>query len=376
MSARLSILHLFNHEEYGGLESVVTLLAAGQQQRGHEVIVAPTIPAPGARERLLDTVRGAGAEVAPLIVPGRGYLRERRLVADLCRHLRPSIVHTHNFRSDVLGGSAARRLGLPTVTTVHGFIGGDWKMWIYERLQRRAFRSFSAVVAVSRPLGEELIAGGVSRERVHVVPNAYDASQPRTPRVEARRRLGIPADAFRIGWIGRLRAEKAPDIMVEALAAAGDRELTLSMVGDGEQLGALQSLAARLAVADRITWHGAVAGAGTLAEAFDVIALTSRTEGTPIVLLEAMAAGVPVVTTAVGGVPDVVGPDEALLAPPEDAAAIARALVRVRADRALPLRMAAAARQRLERSFATEPWVARYDEVYERARQVAARGDR
>jgi glycosyltransferase involved in cell wall biosynthesis len=371
MPARLSILHLLNPEEYGGLESVVALLAAGQHRRGHEVRVAPTLPREDASARLVTCLRDAGVEVIPLVVPGRGYLRERRLAAELCRRYRPSVVHTHNFRSDVLAGGAARRLGLPTVTTVHGFIGGDWKIWLYERLQRRTFRRFSAVVAVSRPLGEELVADGVPRGRVHVVPNAYADDEGGLARDEARRRLSIPLDAFRIGWVGRLREEKGPDIMVEALAAADDPGLSLSMMGEGMESARLQALAARLGISDRIRWHGVVPNAGPLLAALDVFVLTSRREGTPMALFEAIAAGVPIVATRVGGVPDVLGPEEAMLVDADDAQAVARAIRAIRAEPAAARRRVEAARARLERDFGVEPWLTRYDEVYARARLQA-----
>src|SRR5713101_3623616 len=92
---------------------------------------------------------------------------------ELGRRLRPAVVHTHGYRPDVVDAGAARRLGIPTVTTVHGFTGGGWKNRFYERVQRRSHRRFDAVVAVSRPLVEQLLRDGVPPRRLHLVQNAW-----------------------------------------------------------------------------------------------------------------------------------------------------------------------------------------------------------
>lgn len=136
------------------------------------------------------------------------------------------------------------------------------------------------------------------------------------------------------------------------------------MVGDGPDLARARALAVRLDVAARITWPGLVPGAGRLLPAFDVFVLSSRTEGTPIVLLEAIAAGVPVVATRVGGVPDVVGPAEALLVPSDDPGALAAAVRAVRADPDSAAVRVAAARRRLGAEFAEPSWLDRYETVY------------
>jgi glycosyltransferase involved in cell wall biosynthesis len=113
-----------------------------------------------------------------------------------------------------------------------------------------------------------------------------------------------------------------------------------------------------------------VPDAARLFRALDVFVLSSRTEGTPMVLLEAMAAGVPIVATRVGGVPDIVGDAEARLIPPHDPIVLARAIRAVLADRSGARTRAAAAQIRLRRDFAPEPWVARYEAVYQRVARV------
>jgi glycosyltransferase involved in cell wall biosynthesis len=130
----------------------------------------------------------------------------------------------------------------------------------------------------------------------------------------------------------------------------------------------LEEQARRLDVVDRITWYGTIRDAGRLFTAFDVFALSSRTEGTPMVLFEAMAARVPIVAARVGGVPNVVGPAEAILVPPGDPTELASAIHAVRADPLAARARAQAAHDRLAREFRVEPWLARYEQLYHEIR--------
>ena len=273
-------------------------------------------------------------------------------------------MHTHGYRPDVLHSGVARRLGIPVVTTLHGFTSGGWKNWCYEWLQYRAFRRFDAVVAVSGQLVERLQRAGVPRSRIHAVPNACPQVAPPLDREAARRALGMPRDGFAVGWVGRLSNEKGPDVLVEAIPHLHDLPLSVSVVGNGVERVPLQGRAAALALNGRIRWHGVVLDAGRLFAAFDVFVLSSRSEGTPMVLFEAMAAGVPIVATRVGGVPDVVSPAEAVLVPPDDPVVLAAAIRGVYERPARAQQRARAARTRLERDFSAGPWLDRYEAIY------------
>lgn len=340
------------------------LLATGQRDRGHAVRVAAVVDSTASEHPFLKSLDDAGIEADVLAIPDRAYLREVALVRDLCRRYHPAIVHTHGFRPDVLDAAVARRMGVPTVTTVHGFTGGGWKVEVYERIQRFAFRWFDAVVAVSRPLANELAASGVPRQRIHTVPNAYAPTVDPADRATARRKLGLSDDAFTVGWVGRLSHEKGPDVLIDALGHLTDLPTKVSMVGAGPAREALGARAVALGVGERITWHGVVGDAASLFRAFDVFVLSSRTEGSPMVLFEAMAAGVPVVASEVGGVPDTLSGAEAALVPPDDPRALANAIRDVHGNRERAAAGADAARKRLVADFSVGPWLARYEELY------------
>ena len=359
------ILHVAAPGGFGGLEQVVQALASGHWRRGHRVHVAAVLDAGRGEPPFLDRLRSSGVSVVTLPLPPRAYWREQKAISELCREVRPDVVHTHGYRADVVDSPAARRLGIATVTTVHGFTGGGWKNRLYERLQSWAFRRFDAVVAVSHPLARQLAGAGICSDRLHVVPNAWSGGTPVLGRVAARRTLGLPQDGFRIGWIGRLTREKGADVLLDAVAQLRDLPVAVSVLGDGRERQALGGRARRLEVEDRVRWHGAVPDAASLFCAFDVFLLSSRTEGTPIVLFEAMAARVPIVAAEVGGVPDVVTRSEALLVPPEDAAALADAVRAVWRDPDAARVRAEAAHRRLVQQFAVSPWLARYEAIYQ-----------
>ncbi|MGH9262922.1 MAG: glycosyltransferase, partial [Acidimicrobiales bacterium] len=328
----------------GGLESVVTTLAVGQRRTGVDPHIAAILEGEAPGHAFVGRLEEGGVRVVQVRLGPRAYLAERARVAALCRELQPDVVHTHGYRPDVVDAPVARRLAIPVITTVHGFTGGGWKNRMYEWLDRRALRRFDAVVAVARASVIGLVAAGVPRDRIHVIPNAWDQRGVTLSAAEARRQLGLSGDGWRIGWVGRLSREKAADVMLAAMARLAGEPYWLSIIGDGSERRRLEHASVRLGVAHRTTWHGPVPAAGSRFAAFDVFVLSSRTEGTPVTLFEAMAAGVPIVAAAVGGVPDVVSPAEAILVPPDDPAAIAAGIRQVRAAPAAAASRARAAR--------------------------------
>lgn len=362
--AARTLLHITAPAAYGGLERVVSALALGQVSAGHRVNVA-AVTSDNGPAAFFDELSAGGVHVHVFRVPARAYRRERRELAQLCARIRPDVVHTHGYHADIVGGAAAARMRVPRISTVHGFTGGDWRNRLYEASQRRVLRGFDAVVAVSRPIASTLATSGVEMDRLHVFPNAFADDTDPWDRAAARAFLGLAADRVHLGWVGRLSAEKGCDIAIDALAKLNDPNIELSIIGDGAERAELERRAARAGVAQQIRWHGALPRVAHLYGAFDAFVLSSRTEGTPIVLFEAIAAGVPVIATAVGGVPDVVSREEALLVRPDSPDALAWGIHEtLHADRAGATARAGRASARLRTHFDVVPWLAGYDSLY------------
>lgn len=369
-----SILHVLAPAQAGGLERVVRALSVGQGGRGHKVTVAAVLErslqrgadaaAQAYEHPFIASFAGTNVLAVPVIVGRRDYLRERMAIRSLAEQHAVDIVHTHGRRPDVVDSGIARARHIPAVTTVHGFTGEGLRSFVNAAIQRRAFRRFDGVVAVSDAVAEALKRFGVPADRVHVIQNAYDQVAPPLPRAEARARLGVANDAYVIGWVGRLSREKGMDVLLAALAQLRDRPVTVAVIGSGSEQAALAADATTRGVADAVRWLGQVNDAPRLFCGFDLFVLSSRTEGTPIALFEAMDAGIPVVATAVGGVPAVVSSAEAYLVPSEDPAALARAIRESFDDRPSGHAHAASARERLRADYAVGPWLDRYDQLY------------
>jgi glycosyltransferase involved in cell wall biosynthesis len=269
------------------------------------------------------------AEIAP---------REDALgVRELARLLsgRFDVVHTHSAKAGAIGRLAARRVGIPAVHTLHGFPFHDfqpaWRRNLYIDIERRLGRSTDLFLAIGSTVAADAIRLGIAPpDRVRVIGSSVDTSiKPSTSRTRAAARdlLGLPQDAPVVGTVGRLDYQKAPDQFVEAARRVRDPRVRYVWVGSGELEAEARRLASRSGLADRILFTGERSDVPVLLPAFDVFAMSSRYEGIPCALAEAMLAGIPAVATAVNGVPEIVVPGETgLLARPGDPASLARAI--------------------------------------------------
>jgi glycosyltransferase involved in cell wall biosynthesis len=360
----LEIVHIVAPDTVGGTESVVRGLAIGHSRRGHRVHVIGVVDPEPKDHPFLRSLDGTGVQVHGIYIPPKAYLRERRLVKGLLKEIRPDVVHTHDYRPDVLDAPLARGLGIPTVTTLHGssLLGG--RTALHEWLQLKVLPRFQGVVAVSQQILHDLKKTRVRPERVHYIPNGWVAPAGQLSRDEARQALGESATGTIVGWVARLIRVKACDVFLRALVACRGLPVRAVIVGEGPERPGLEALATELGLTAQVRFYGAHPEAGRLFRAFDAFVLSSRSEGTPITLLEAMSAGVPVVATAVGGIPDVLTEKEAWLVPPEDPPALGAAIRTAIEDRTAAAQRAAAASRRLEEQFGAERWLAKHEEMY------------
>ena len=312
-----------------------------------------------------------GREIRPL-----HDLRTVWRLMQIIRRERPHIVHTHTAKAGALGRLAAILCGVPVVVhTYHGHVLRGYfspaKTLVYRGIERVLAWRTDRLLSVTDRVGQELIALGVGRpSQYRTLRLGFDLAPllvAERRRGELRRELGV-GDAPLVGIVARLVPIKAHEVFL-AMAVRVRRTYpgaTFLVVGDGELRASLEARAAQLGIADAVRFLGWRADIDTLYADIDVVALTSRNEGSPVALIEAMASGAPVVSTAVGGVADVVQDGvTGLLAPMDDDETLARHVVTLLGDREAGRRMGELGRAHVAATYGADRLVADIEALYE-----------
>jgi glycosyltransferase involved in cell wall biosynthesis len=370
MSA-LTIAHVLSSFGMGGQERVALELASWQRKRGHRVL-AVSLGA-GPEGPLAELFRGADvrAETVPKHTGVDASLPVR--LASLLAADGVDVVHTHNPHAMIYGAPAASLARAKSVHTKHGMNpDATRRLW----LRRTAATLVDAYVAVTPALAKVAAERAeCDPARIHVVPNGIDVTRfaPNSEaRARARSELGIPGDSWLVGTVGRLAPEKDQALLIRAMAPLLDERRQLVIVGDGPEREALERARAETWRAEFCQLIGARADVAPYLAALDAFVLSSRTEGLPLGLLEAMATGVPVVSTAVGGIPDLIASGtNGVLVPVGDERALVRELVMLAGQPTAGLRLGKAGRETVLARYSVGQMAERYEELYE---QVTARG--
>jgi glycosyltransferase involved in cell wall biosynthesis len=368
----LSIVHVLSSYGVGGQERVALDLAIGQKARGHEVAVISLAPPPDGA--MADEFAAAG------IALGRVAKRDGldpTLVSRLAhalRERRADVVHTHNPLPLIYGAPAARLVGAVAIHTKHGMNpGGRGHRW----LRRTAAGFVHEFVAVSDTTAAQARdQRDTAPRKLRTIPNGIRldryAPDPEA-RAAARVELGL-GDAWVVGTIGRLDPAKNQAMLVRAMAPMLSSRVRLAIIGEGDARPEVEGAIAELPEPRWVVMTGRRMDVPKLIHAFDVFALSSATEGLPLVVPEAMAAGLPIVTTNVGGLPGVVDDQVTGLVVPVDERRFAAALAQLEADRDRARAMGARARSVALSRFSFDRMVDAYLALYERHARPRRRG--
>lgn len=352
------VTHVLNSTAVGGAEMVVLRLATRLQDLGW----TPEVLTLRGEGPLSDAFHAAGIPVTDLAVPReRGTWAMRGAMRRWWRQRRPDVVHTHNVSPLVATALALpRRRTTRLVHTKHGRARSD--RWRGRLLTRWAAHRADAIAAVSRDaLSRALELEGFPADRTTLIYNGIDTDG-----------LAVRTGPWhrRIVTVARLEPVKAIDMLLRAVAIAVREtpDLTLDVVGDGSERPALEGLTRQLGIGANVTFSGWSDDVPRRLREADVFVMSSKSEGLSLTLLEAMAAGLPVVATAVGGNPEVVEEGvTGVLVPRDDPEALARAVLSVAGHPDRAAAMGRAGRDRVMARFSLDTMAAAYDRLYRNA---------
>ena len=325
MSSRVKVLRVIARLNIGGPALHVAYLTEGLASRGYDTTLVAGTLARG-EESMADVARQRGVSIVTLEALHREIsplsdLRAIVRLASVIRRERPTILHTHTAKAGAVGRIAAVLAGSARppviVHTFHGHVlrgyFGRVRTAAFRILERTLARWTTLLVAVSPEVRDDLVALGVAPAEKFAVVRLGIELEERVElngagRAEIRRVLGIGPDSFVVGWVGRMTAVKRTDDVLLSFQRllARDVDATLCLVGDGPDRSRLERRAHELGIAKRCLFLGYQDDVGAFYSAMDALVLPSANEGTPVSVIEALAAGRPVVATDVGGVADVV----------------------------------------------------------------------
>jgi glycosyltransferase involved in cell wall biosynthesis len=376
MSTSTRVLHVITRLELGGAQGNTLHTVATLDRARFEPGLAwgPGDMLDGRAREFRDVALFQVPDLVRPPAPGRD-LAALATLRRVMRSWRPRVVHTHSSKAGILGRLAARLEGVPAVVhSVHGFGFTPLQpaplrglFLALERLAARWTHAFVVVARAHRRLGATL--GVLDPERTWVIRSGIPLHRFRGPTGgdALRWRLGIAPGTPLVVQVGNFKPQKAPldFVRVAARVARQVPEARFLMAGDGPLRGDAERLASRLGLGSRLLTPGWVEDVPALLDAATVAVLTSRHEGLPRAVVEALAAGVPVVATAVDGTPEVVRPGvNGFLAGPGDVEALAGGVVRLLRDRELRERCGRGARVGLD-EFDIDAMVRRQEELYE-----------
>jgi glycosyltransferase involved in cell wall biosynthesis len=346
------VLHFITELDAGGAQTALYRLLKHTDLTG----IKPVVVCLYNGDRLMaDRIRQLGVPVIDVQLTAWWRIDALWRLYRLLRRERPSILHCWLFHANFLGRIMGRLARVPIIITSRRNveIGGAWR----ERLQRGTVELDDKIIAVCEAARQaEIQRSHVSPDKVVTIYNGIDVAPfAVSTRQAIRRELGIDADAFLLGVIGRLHRQKGHVYLFQALRQVRPQfaDVRLLVVGDCRLRNELVAQAEREGVADVVIFTGARGDIPEILSALDLFVLPSLWEGLPNVVLEAMAAGLPVVATAVGGTPElIINGETGLLVPPQDADSLAQAILHLLANPEQANAMGRAGRMHVQSKFA------------------------
>ena len=368
----MTILLLISSEGHYGVENMLLTLALQLVQQGCHCVVGVFRNSRFPHLEIADQAKRKGLEVEIIPCNGRWDWKAVTEIRNLLKKHDVDVLHPHGYKADLYAFAAAAWSSVALLATSHNWPSRLWSMRVYAVLDRLVLRKFDKVIVVSDVVADILRRSGVASAKVARIPNGVDLDRFRSALPTLRLELGL-ADSPVVGFVGRLVSEKGGAMLIRA----AEQVLTVwpkamfVFVGEGPAYEEWKALATELGINKHVIFAGARDNMPEVYASFDMLVLPSQIEALPMCLLEAMAAGRPVIATRVGAIPRLVLDNRTgLLLEPEDVSALKTAILRLLNDRNLAGQLGENGRAHVAEHFSAQLMAKTYIGMY---RNILAR---
>ncbi|MEE9442378.1 MAG: glycosyltransferase [candidate division Zixibacteria bacterium] len=364
------IMHVIAAMEIAGAEKVLLNLIDRKDNCPYEMRVTSFVRgSDGTGTKFLKSVFATDTTVDRIPMCRRWDLRDVKALMRIIKRQKVSLLHTHGYKSDIVGVLASKLTGVPIVATSHGFTSADEKLKRNEKIDRFILRFAHKIICVSKGVYDSLVFSGIDKDKLILIPNAIDFEYfSKPPDKNFRESWGVASDEIIIGTAGRLSLEKAHTDLVKGLAIIPEdmrNRCRLVIAGDGPEKEKILEAAKENGVADKLIMAGYVNDMRSFFNSIDVFCLSSLAEGTPLTALEAAASGLPLVMTSVGGSTALINDGvDGFLIEPSAPNQLADALSKLIDDEKLRNQFAREGRDKLKSEYDIVNWSEKFFDIY------------
>ncbi len=366
---RFKVLHLIASPKIGGAEKLLLTVADNIDAERFDVSIAVFIDSRKKHNAFFDEAKGCKVRLYPVDIKGPYDVRQLIQIYRIIATFKPDVIHTHGYKTNILGFLMARCFMIPIIATVHGWLHSTRRTTqLYNRVNLFLLRRFDQVIAVSCQIETVLLQLNVSTSRLITLRNVPAAPKRFEINTAALvERFSLDPKARYVGFVGRLEPVKGGEFLISAAVKVLERypNVQFLIAGEGSELSRLEAMVAEVGLSRRVRFLGFLARPGDIFQLLDLYVLPSLDEGIPLSLLEAMAAEVPVVASSVGGVPEVIEDGiNGLLVPPGETELLAEAICHALNDRAGGVQRIEAARKTIDEKFNILSWIESLQALY------------